>query len=67
MEMLNNAIEAFNRLSNLPDKANILSDDLAIIREYLSDQSIRASNTTNGLEYLNREMDVVNRLKAEGL
>jgi len=65
--MLNDAIDAFNRICDQPDKAKRLTDDLEIIREYLSDQCIRVINEANGMGHLNREMDVVNRLKEKGL
>ena len=65
--MLGTAIEAFNRLADLPDVEKRLSNDLAIIRVYLSDQAIREGNAANGLEYLNKEADVLEKMKAQGL
>ena len=59
--MLNKAINAFNNIVDL-ELAGVESE-LEAIRTYLSDQSIRLTNTRNGYEYLNREMDIVARLK----
>ena len=60
--MLAKAINAFNTIAQL--EIDEIHEDLRVIREYLSDQSIRHSNEMNGCAHLNREMDVVARLKA---
>ena len=59
--MLNKAINAFNNIVDL-ELAGVESE-LEALRAYLSGQSIRHTNTRNGREYLNREMDIVARLK----
>ena len=60
--MLNQAIGAFNAIANL--EIDEIHDDLSVILEYLSDQSIRHTNEMNGCAHLDREMDVAARLKA---
>lgn len=62
---LNKAIEAYNRLAE--NQTPEALDDLKVIRAYLLDQCIRGSNTAAGLDYLNREADVVERLRTQGI
>ena len=61
--MLDQAIEAFNNIAQR--EIGEIDGDLNTIRAYLSDQLIRSTNTINGCEHLNREMDVVARVKAK--
>ena len=61
--MLNEVIEAFNNISQCEIEG--IEYDLETIRAYLLDQSTRYNNRLNGLDYLNREMDVIMELQAK--
>lgn len=59
------ALDAYNRLTEHQTKE--MYDDLWIIRTYLMDQQKRAKNEAEGFGYLNREADIVERLRKAGL
>ena len=61
--MLNKAVEAFNNIAQCEIKG--IEYNLETIRAYLLDQSTRYNNRLNGLDYLNREMDVIMELQAK--
>lgn len=67
MSLLDRAIDAHNRIKQLPEAKGIVIRELDDITLYLQDQHARDMNTQNGLEYLNRELDVIADLKERGL